>query len=115
MTNFLPQGNDRGICRHEASSLAVNFATLPCRLWCLKESYIKAVGIGLGFELTRAEFSYPEGYIWSNSANVRIDGLQRSNWKFSVRKLGDDHWVSPSLMNNQAVKHKSLFVDSFVL
>ncbi|XP_014673350.1 PREDICTED: L-aminoadipate-semialdehyde dehydrogenase-phosphopantetheinyl transferase-like [Priapulus caudatus] len=26
------------------------------RLWCLKESYIKAVGIGIGFELKRMEF-----------------------------------------------------------
>ena len=27
-------------------------------LWCLKESFIKAVGIGLGFLLNRMEFHY---------------------------------------------------------
>eukprot|EP01045_Picozoa_sp_COSAG04_P005690 COSAG04_NODE_267_length_18528_cov_60.607141_17_plen_54_part_00 len=27
----------------------------------MKEAYIKAVGIGLGFELRRAEFRYVEG------------------------------------------------------
>ncbi|CAM6129897.1 unnamed protein product [Calypogeia fissa] len=63
------------------------------RLWCLKEGYIKAVGIGLGFELTRAEFSHPGGHIWSTVANVQIDGHEKPNWHFSLGKLGDDHWV----------------------
>ena len=31
------------------------------RHWSMKEAYIKAVGIGLGFELRRAEFRYVEG------------------------------------------------------
>ena len=30
--------------------------------WALKESYIKAVGIGLGFELQRAQFSINQPY-----------------------------------------------------
>ncbi|KAL3694228.1 hypothetical protein R1sor_007879 [Riccia sorocarpa] len=62
------------------------------RLWCLKEAYIKAVGIGLGFDLLRAEFYYPTGDIWSDVAQVRIDSQEDTNWVFSLHKL-DDHWV----------------------
>lgn len=59
----------------------------------MKEAYIKAVGIGLGFDLKRAEFSHPGENIWSEIAYVRIDGQEKPNWRFFLQKLGDDHWV----------------------
>lgn len=36
------------------------------RLWTLKESYIKAIGTGLTFPMSKAEFSFENGEILSN-------------------------------------------------
>ncbi|BBN09973.1 hypothetical protein Mp_4g24110 [Marchantia polymorpha subsp. ruderalis] len=63
------------------------------RLWCLKEAYIKAIGIGLGFDLLRAEFFHPSGNIWSDVARVRIDCEEKEDWIFCLHKLDDDHWA----------------------
>ncbi|KAG6542803.1 hypothetical protein Mapa_015707 [Marchantia paleacea] len=63
------------------------------RLWCLKEAYIKAIGVGLGFDLLRAEFFHPSGDIWSDVARVRIDSQEKEDWSFCLHKLGDDHWA----------------------
>eukprot|EP00742_Colponemidia_sp_Colp-10_P009926 GILJ01010864.1.p1 GENE.GILJ01010864.1~~GILJ01010864.1.p1 ORF type:complete len:326 (+),score=46.48 GILJ01010864.1:34-978(+) len=60
--------------------------------WALKESYIKAVGIGLGFELQRSEFSFvtdanSRPVETSNGllrAQVKIDGRLKDNWSFFV-------------------------------
>jgi 4'-phosphopantetheinyl transferase len=61
----------------------------------MKEAYIKAVGIGLGFLLRRAEFHYvPEEDIHSSKAAVFIDGVKRPEWNFRLHRLGEDHWVS---------------------
>eukprot|EP00899_Mesostigma_viride_P019490 jgi/Mesvir1/27542/Mv07300-RA.1 len=63
------------------------------RHWCLKEAYIKAVGIGLGFELGRAEFACLEGDPWAREARVAIDGAHRPDWRFFLDRLGANHWV----------------------
>ncbi|RYG92483.1 4'-phosphopantetheinyl transferase superfamily protein [archaeon] len=59
--------------------------------WCLKESFIKAIGLGLGFDLLRVEFTvyrevckarmsgedvWMEGY-----AKAKIDGVEREDWR----------------------------------
>ncbi len=44
------------------------------RHWTLKEGYIKAVGIGLGFELLRAEFTLDSNNDDAQFATVKIDG-----------------------------------------
>jgi 4'-phosphopantetheinyl transferase len=69
----------------------------------MKEAYIKAVGIGLGFELQRAEFHYQDGNIWSNVAHVRIDGVHKAKWQFFLHSLDDKHWVSLDLKSFVAV------------
>jgi len=57
--------------------------------WALKEAYIKAVGIGLGFELTRADFSYKSGS--ARDAIVRIDGQVQPDWSFHFENLDESH------------------------
>ncbi len=42
-------------------------------LWTLKESYIKAVGIGLGFELQRAEFTFVRPLLSANDSNHMVE------------------------------------------
>jgi len=64
------------------------------RLWSLKEAYIKAVGIGLGFSLQRAEFSQCEGDRWWR---MRLDGQVADEWAFECAEIGGDHLVSVAL------------------
>jgi len=64
------------------------------RHWCMKEAYIKALGIGLGFDLHRVEFHYHEDLIWGDIAYVYIDGIYQARWQFFLHKLDSDHWVS---------------------
>lgn len=69
------------------------------RLWSLKESFIKAVGIGLGFALQRAEFfrcdegarDEEESERWWR---MRLDGQVADNWTFECAEIDDDHVVS---------------------
>jgi 4'-phosphopantetheinyl transferase len=56
--------------------------------WCLKESYIKAIGIGLGFELQRAEFHIDNE---NNTAFVLIDTIKQNNWHFELHELPQGH------------------------
>ena len=85
--------------------------------WTLKESYIKAVGIGLGFELERAEFHcvIDEGCKLQGkevkslshtqreqleitrtcaTASILIDNLPRDEWLFDLEYLDDEHIVA---------------------
>lgn len=56
------------------------------RHWALKESYIKAVGIGLGFELQRAQFTL-NNPISPSAATIEIDSVYQANWKFFLDYL----------------------------
>ncbi|KAH9311021.1 hypothetical protein KI387_026056, partial [Taxus chinensis] len=74
------------------------------RRWCLKEAYIKAVGIGLGYKLERLEFHYPAHQIWSDVAYLRIDGIEQKDWQFSLYEFDNCHWVCVARGHpNQAV------------
>ncbi|MCO5550975.1 hypothetical protein L7F22_006195 [Adiantum nelumboides] len=63
------------------------------RYWCMKESYIKAIGIGLGFDLQRAEFFFSDGNVWNDAACLRLDGIERTDWCFHLSHLDEHHWV----------------------
>jgi len=64
--------------------------------WCLKEAYIKAVGIGLGFELQRAEFIL-DNNVAPTSAQVKIDGTLSPEWYFDIHSLGTNHVAASCL------------------
>lgn len=66
------------------------------RHWCLKESYIKAVGIGLGFELQRAQFTLDSNER-ATSATIAIDGKHRAEWRFDIDYLGGNHITACAL------------------
>jgi 4'-phosphopantetheinyl transferase len=64
-------------------------------LWTLKESYIKALGIGLGFELQRASFEINSAY---TSAKITVDGVPQSQWSFQlIEDLHSKHIVAVAL------------------
>eukprot|EP00049_Salpingoeca_infusionum_P013000 m.241787 g.241787 ORF g.241787 m.241787 type:complete len:326 (+) comp15328_c0_seq5:128-1105(+) len=69
------------------------------RYWCLKESYIKAVGIGLGMDLQRLSFVADSALNASNThvcaaATVTIDGTLRRDWMFEQQHLDERHCVA---------------------
>ena len=64
------------------------------RYWCLKESYVKAIGTGLKFGLLRIEFDI--GRIEDDicrTTTVAIDGAIDSDWRFEEAYL-DNHFIT---------------------
>ena len=65
--------------------------------WALKESYIKAVGIGLGFELSRAEFRFLNEDRDAMLAVMYIDGILQKEWTFTLYEPDVEHCVVVAL------------------
>lgn len=79
------------------------------RHWCLKESYVKALGIGIGFEIRRLNFNIPckvlnESEVVTNTT-VRVDGILDQHWTFEEQLL-PDHCIAV------AIKHDNIQTDS---
>ncbi|BFZ15100.1 hypothetical protein BsWGS_18139 [Bradybaena similaris] len=67
------------------------------RLWCLKESIVKAMGTGIGFEVSRLNFFFrmPElqpGHMVCDTV-VEIDDELAAEWRFQETML-EDHCVA---------------------
>ncbi|CAH0481660.1 unnamed protein product [Peronospora belbahrii] len=60
------------------------------QLWSLKEAYIKAVGVGMGFALLRAEFVRGNAARWE----LILDGQRARHWHFTCTQLDSMHLVS---------------------
>lgn len=63
-------------------------------LWSLKESLIKALGIGLGFSLQRAEFVLQEH---DGRWKLRLDGQLRQDWRFESTQIDAVHVATVAL------------------
>lgn len=65
------------------------------------QSYIKAVGVGLGLDLQRLEFSSDQSLTTSSNvchgATLRIDGRLDTAWKFSQCYIDDEHCIAVAL------------------
>ncbi|XP_064638099.1 L-aminoadipate-semialdehyde dehydrogenase-phosphopantetheinyl transferase-like [Lineus longissimus] len=65
------------------------------RFWCLKESYVKAVGIGIGYSLQRLSFkiSTPQlrqGNLTKDTV-LFIDGIKEVMWEFHETMVDEHH------------------------
>lgn len=72
------------------------------RHWALKESFIKAIGTGLGFDLQRAEFHLsPEPIRAEGQAQrgtmMHLDEEEEDTWVFEESLLDADHHVAVAL------------------
>ena len=102
-------GAVRGEAHAAASEAAWETAALGrfYRNWTLKESFTKAIGIGLGFDLQRIEFRAlplaPVGGVdgGADGASPRfevwVDGRHRAEWAFVCATLDDAHPITVAL------------------
>mgnify|MGYP004710130951 CR=1 FL=1 len=63
---------------------------ITCRYWCLKEAFVKAIGVGVGKRLDNVEFHHSD---W-NDIFVIVDGTEFNNWRFWLLEMGENHLVS---------------------
>ncbi|XP_022098934.1 L-aminoadipate-semialdehyde dehydrogenase-phosphopantetheinyl transferase-like [Acanthaster planci] len=77
------------------------------RFWCLKESYIKAIGIGLGLDLQTIEFhpktrAVQQGMVTTDT-KFYLNGTLDTTWDFHESKLDDLHFVCVALKRPNGV------------
>jgi len=95
------------ICQDE-QKLSDQAATF-FRFWTLKESFVKAIGHGLGFNLQRLSF-----YIHSplhmervcKDSTLFIDRVEQSNWHFEETLLDSEHCVCTAFKASQKTQTK---------
>ncbi|KAJ8280441.1 hypothetical protein GJAV_G00054600 [Gymnothorax javanicus] len=71
------------------------------RHWTLKESFIKAIGTGLGFDLQRVEFHISpvlmqEGQVYRGT-RMHLDSEEEEDWGFEECLLDEHHHVAVAL------------------
>ncbi|XP_030055232.1 L-aminoadipate-semialdehyde dehydrogenase-phosphopantetheinyl transferase isoform X1 [Microcaecilia unicolor] len=71
------------------------------RYWALKESFIKAIGVGIGFNLQRIEFNASPlqleiGKMYKETSML-LDGDKEEGWTFEESLLDDCHHVAVAL------------------
>ena len=71
---------------------------------CLKESYVKALGIGIGFEVKRLDFNLksklPTDCDPITTTTLRVDGNPAANWVFQ-ESFRDDHCIAVAVDQSQ--------------
>ncbi|XP_064482227.1 L-aminoadipate-semialdehyde dehydrogenase-phosphopantetheinyl transferase-like isoform X2 [Ornithodoros turicata] len=71
------------------------------RLWCLKEGFVKAEGVGLGMDLQRLSFScetpWLQQRVMTCDTRLFMDGVPLINWQFQETLLDGDHCVCTAL------------------
>ncbi|KAM3616245.1 uncharacterized protein V6R79_014986 [Siganus canaliculatus] len=71
------------------------------RHWALKESFIKAIGTGLGFNLQRVEFHLPSEPLTQDQplrkTKMHLDEEEEEDWIFEETMLDPDHHVAVAL------------------
>lgn len=80
------------------------------RFWCLKEAYVKAVGVGIVIDLRSIDFT-------TNSdistrlvvdTTIKVDGKSSPEWKFEERFIDDVHIVTVARCHSSEVSGSEL-------
>ncbi|OQV11763.1 putative L-aminoadipate-semialdehyde dehydrogenase-phosphopantetheinyl transferase [Hypsibius exemplaris] len=75
------------------------------RLWCLKESYVKALGVGIGYNVSRLDFDLPDKTLVSPEScrhiSLSIDSTIQPHWSFTEFVV-DEHHVGAVAVQAQA-------------
>ncbi|KAM6286785.1 L-aminoadipate-semialdehyde dehydrogenase-phosphopantetheinyl transferase isoform 1-T1 [Spheniscus humboldti] len=80
------------------------------RHWALKESFLKAVGVGIGFNLQRIEFNVSPlqleiGKVYKET-KMLLDGDKEEEWMFEETRLDDHHHVAVALGKQEGFGQK---------
>lgn len=82
-------------CRSESEQMA-----MFCRHWCLKESYVKAVGVGITVNLQNLSFKVMSRDLKKDllikDTKLQVNGNEL-NWCFEEMLLDDNHCVAVAL------------------
>nr|XP_009676752.1 PREDICTED: L-aminoadipate-semialdehyde dehydrogenase-phosphopantetheinyl transferase [Struthio camelus australis] len=86
------------------------------RHWALKESFLKAVGVGIGFNLQRIEFNVSPlhleiGRVYQET-KMLLDGDEEEEWTFEETRLDDNHHVAVALGKQEGFGQKHSYVYS---
>ena len=81
-------------------------------LQCLKESYVKALGIGIGFEVKRLDFTLktnlPTDCDPVTTTTLQVDGKPADNWVFQ-ESFRDNHCIAVAIDQTQRRVNLILF------
>jgi len=80
------------------------------QLWSLKESYIKAIGVGIGFGLQRVSFTLDDKQL-PCTALLHVDGELACDWTFDVQELDSEHCVSVAMQSKTNSIRWEILVD----
>lgn len=78
--------------------------TTFCRSWCLKESYVKAIGVGITINLQEIVFKFKTPNIYKNDIITDTELFVRGKkepWHFEEMLLNDDHVVATALLGSK--------------
>ena len=91
--------NIKGLNNLSKDKQTMNF----CRHWALKESYVKALGVGITMELSKIDFhvksDLKENFV-INDTELYIDNVKK-DWIFEESLIDSDHCVSVGLEKNK--------------
>ncbi|KAI5188352.1 L-Aminoadipate-Semialdehyde Dehydrogenase-Phosphopantetheinyl Transferase [Manis pentadactyla] len=78
----------------------------------LKESFIKAIGVGLEFELQRPEFDISPlnldiGQVYKET-HLFLDGEEEKEWAFEESKVDEHHFVAVALRKPDGSRHQGV-------
>ncbi|XP_006509940.1 L-aminoadipate-semialdehyde dehydrogenase-phosphopantetheinyl transferase isoform X2 [Mus musculus] len=78
----------------------------------LKESFIKAIGVGLGFEMQRLEFDVSPlnmdiGQVYKETCLI-LDGEEEKEWAFEESKIDEHHFVAVAVRKPDGSRHQNV-------
>ncbi|XP_074072696.1 L-aminoadipate-semialdehyde dehydrogenase-phosphopantetheinyl transferase isoform X2 [Macrotis lagotis] len=84
------------------------------RHWALKESFLKAIGVGIGFKLQRIEFNISPlhlevGKVYRQT-NMLLDGEEEEDWIFEESRLDEYHHIAVALKKPDGLGPQNLQV-----
>lgn len=89
------------------------------RHWCLKESYVKNIGVGITVDLQQISFSVGAPVLSHTKpvtdASLTVNGMPVEHWVFEESRLGDDHCVAVALNYARPTEQQHVVATPFEL
>lgn len=105
---------NRTFSKHEwstVSSFPTEMEQIACfyRLWCLKESYVKNIGLGITIPLNEISFCLKTKKLTvgevSTDTTLYIKDILNNDWRFEETLLDEKHAVAVSLQMDNKIRY----------